>query len=1294
MRTFFLSLLFFFCALINAQAQTGAFGSPYYCGNDTLLERMLNADTTLKIRIGTRQSDISARIALINPASLPVVTIPVVIHVISDPGNSATNISDQQIIDQIAALNNEFNVVNNTNIYFCLAQILPDQTTNWTPYNGNGTPGITRTSDARIANHNMDYAQGMLNSVAVGFDPARYMNIWVVATITGFTANVLGYAPRPIIPNSILDGIVIRYDVFGDNRSCNCYSLLGGYTEGKVLVHEAGHYLGLFHTFQNGMFNIDPPCQNNDCTIDGDMICDTPPASGPNYGTCIPSPPSINSCSTDVNLGDPNNPFTTDVDDDISNYMDYMNDDCKSSFTVNNTYSQAPRMHATIQSLRALLVSPENLAYTGVGSQCNGSPTTVLVPDFYIPETEVCTGGTLMFTPSTTYNTATTYSWVFPGGSPATSSSSSPVTVTYSSPGVYTVTLTVTDGSGSASASQTIYVAGCIVNEYSQSNWYFGDHASLLFTNSVLPYAPVPPPSAMYGAEGVISLSDGGGNPLFYSNGIETYEAVGHTTIAGGPMNGSINTQAPGNPYSLASASQGVVSFLDPGNSTRYYIFTAPDQGGTTNVLSYSVYDISGTYISTNTAAGSSGEEICEFITAIPDCANQGYWVLTHGLFAPYDDQLLAYHVTAGGVNTTPVTSASYTATAGGGQQVGQFDVTRDGSRFALATNDGLLQIYDFDKQSGTCTLVTTVSTLNVTYYGACFSPDAHFLYTIGVNNFGTELLQIDMTDIECGNQPQISHISYYGIYCPLNTLQLGPDDRIYITTMGPLSGDNKLSIINFPNQAGIACGFNLGALSMVQQQPRFGLPNMVDAAIKPTATIRYCVSNCQFQFSSTGCGTTYAWDFGDGVGTSSAVAPTYTYTVTGTYTVTLSIDGYPATPVVVNATGAPAIFAYNYNSPKEFVRIDPTNGSETQTIAVLTGLINSLSGSSTFDPNHNRFIFSAASSAGSFYNIDVTNGNVITASPADVGAEFEYDISNNKMYGINVSVNPRVFAEFDPITGVMIGSPIYTFPSGRSVVTGSSTYDQTNHVYLFHTVDLPPSGASNHYWINTVTGIVNLAGTSSSPLTEYEYNSSNTTLYSFAVANPTTPTIETVGYTTGAIGGSPVASLTGLINVSLGCTTFDPANNIYYLSGTTSSGIFHYGIDCTSGSVSATAQTNGYAEYEYAACAPACPTCRIGHFHDEQQQQAQATSEYLNIQPNPSGGQTTLAYQVAQEGKVTIDLVDITGKRVAQLLNGISQPAGDFQLQWNTAALAPGIYYCRLLTTSGQTNIKLIISR
>ncbi len=44
--------------------------------------------------------------------------------------------------------------------------------------------------------------------------------------------------------------------------------------------------------------------------------------------------------------------------------------------------------------------------------------------------------------------------------------------------------------------------------------------------------------------------------------------------------------------------------------------------------------------------------------------------------------------------------------------------------------------------------------------------------------------------------------------------------------------------------------------------------------------------------------------------------------------------------------------------------------------------------------------------------------------------------------------------------------------------------------------------------------------------------------------------------------------------------------------------------------------------------------------------------------------------------------------------VKGVVQAAGDYQVQWDTSDLAPGIYYCRLTTTTGQSNSKMIITR
>lgn len=79
-----------------------------------------------------------------------------------------------------------------------------------------------------------------------------------------------------------------------------------------------GHYLGLLHTFEGG-------CKNDDCMVDGDKVCDTPPDASTAPVDCNQN---VNTCTTDTRSG-----FTQDQPDQVINFMDYGSGLCKIVFT-------------------------------------------------------------------------------------------------------------------------------------------------------------------------------------------------------------------------------------------------------------------------------------------------------------------------------------------------------------------------------------------------------------------------------------------------------------------------------------------------------------------------------------------------------------------------------------------------------------------------------------------------------------------------------------------------------------------------------------------------------------------------------------------------------------------------------------------------------------------------------------------------------------------------------------------------------------------------------------------------
>ncbi|HEY0160537.1 MAG TPA: zinc metalloprotease [Thermoanaerobaculia bacterium] len=211
-----------------------------------------------------------------------ITTIPVYFHVITNT-KGAGNVTDAQIADQIAVLNEAYAGLTggvNMNMQFVLA-------------------GVTRTANDSWFAAAMGSTAETAMKTALRVGTADDLNFYTNQPSSG----ELGWATFPSSYSSApkKDGVV-----------CDWRTVPGGsfspYNEGDTGTHEVGHWVGLYHTFQNG------------CNRNNDGVSDTPAERSAAWGC----PTGRDSCAGKSYPGlDP-----------IENFMDYTDDYCMYKFTA------------------------------------------------------------------------------------------------------------------------------------------------------------------------------------------------------------------------------------------------------------------------------------------------------------------------------------------------------------------------------------------------------------------------------------------------------------------------------------------------------------------------------------------------------------------------------------------------------------------------------------------------------------------------------------------------------------------------------------------------------------------------------------------------------------------------------------------------------------------------------------------------------------------------------------------------------------------------------------------------
>jgi hypothetical protein len=79
---------------------------------------------------------------------------------------------------------------------------------------------------------------------------------------------------------------------------------------------------------------------------------------------------------------------------------------------------------------------------------------------------------------------------------------------------------------------------------------------------------------------------------------------------------------------------------------------------------------------------------------------------------------------------------------------------------------------------------------------------------------------------------------------------------------------------------------------------------------------------------------------------------------------------------------------------------------------------------------------------------------------------------------------------------------------------------------------------------------------------------------------------------------------------------------------------------------------------------------------------------------PNPVKDRTTIRYRVAEEMPVTINVYDMSGKKVATLVNEPKQ-AGNYEVTWNAEGLSSGVYFASLISNKyAVQTIKMVVTK
>lgn len=317
-------------------------------------------------------------------------------------------------------------------------------------------------------------------------------------------------------------------------------------------------------------------------------------------------------------------------------------------------------------------------------------------------------------------------------------------------------------------------------------------------------------------------ICDNNGNLLFFSNGIYIANAQNDTMLNGDGINPGPFTTS--NSNTALPLPQGNLVIPFPGDSTKYYLFheTSDDPHNTwaTYYLYNSIIDMSldaglGAVIQKNNIV--LQDTLVEGrLTACKHANGRDWWLIVH----KYNSgSVFKFLITDQGISS-PILQDMVTIRD---NCFGQNLFSPQGNKFAYYDPCNDLDIWDFDRCTGEFSNLIHIDINDSSYSGGlAFSESGRYLYAVSTNyvyQFDLLATSIDSSKITVGVYD--GYLSG-GLSATFFLSALAPDGKIYSSCT---NGTTVLHVINYPDSAGLACGFCQHCIALPAYN-NFTIPN------------------------------------------------------------------------------------------------------------------------------------------------------------------------------------------------------------------------------------------------------------------------------------------------------------------------------------------------------------------------------------------------------------------------------------------------------------------------------------